>query len=240
AVTMLAPPSNRQLKLPNNLHRSTDAVSRSRPAWPSANALRQLAFTQAHRPRRSNPHRFSIPRFPPLEVFRRRPPEYRAITVSGRHPKTFTKVDVVQIYIRSRSMAPKRNLWRHRRAITMISFLSGLPLWYSGIVVVGLPMVLAMVGSILVRRYVTLEKLAENNEVAGFKFAVVGVLYAVLLAFAIVVVWERFSNAENNVATEAGAAANIYRLSHGINGQPGMALRGALTNHLRSLISHAS
>src|SRR5262249_50719018 len=37
---------------------------------------------------------FSIPRFPPLEVFRRRPPEYRAITVSGRHPKTFTKAAV--------------------------------------------------------------------------------------------------------------------------------------------------
>src|SRR5215831_14096452 len=73
AQTVLAQTSNRQLKLPNNLHRSTDAVSRSRPAWPSANALRQLAFTQAHRPRRSNPHRFSIPRFPPLEVFRRRP-----------------------------------------------------------------------------------------------------------------------------------------------------------------------
>src|SRR5262249_49365962 len=97
AVTMLAPPSNRQLKLPNNLHRSTDAVSRSRPAWPSANALRQLAFTQAHRPRRSNPHRFSIPRFPPLEVFRRRPPEYRAITVSGRHPKTFTKCQELRL-----------------------------------------------------------------------------------------------------------------------------------------------
>jgi Na+/melibiose symporter-like transporter len=106
----------------------------------------------------------------------------------------------------------------------MISFLAGLPFWLSGILVVGLPTVLAMVGPILVRRYVTLEKLAENNEVAGFKFAVVGVLYAVLLAFAIIVVWERFSNAENNVATEAGAAANIYRLSHGINGQPGMAV----------------
>jgi hypothetical protein len=94
-----------------------------------------------------------------------------------------------------------------------------------------------MLGPILVRRYVTLEKLAENNEVAGFKFAVVGVLYAVLLGFAIIVVWERFSDAENNVAKEAGAAATIYRLSQGINGQPGTALRGALTNYLRAVIS---
>src|SRR5215475_13242598 len=103
----------------------------------------------------------------------------------------------------------------------MISFLAGLPLWLSGILVVGLPTVLAMVGPILIRRYVTLEKLSENNEVAGFQFAVVGVLYAVLLAFAIIVVWERLSDAENNVAREAGAAATIYRLSQGINGQPG-------------------
>ena len=63
----------------------------------------------------------------------------------------------------------------------------GLPLWLSGMLIVGLPTVLAMFGPIIVRRYVTLETLTKNNEVAGFKFAVVGVLYAVLLAFAIIV-----------------------------------------------------
>ena len=110
----------------------------------------------------------------------------------------------------------------------MISFLASLPLWLSGLLVVGLPTVLAMFGPVLVRRYVTLEKLEKNNEVAGFEFAAVGVLYAVLLAFAIIVVWERFSDAETTVATEAGAAANIYRLSQGINGQPGIVLREPL------------
>ena len=119
----------------------------------------------------------------------------------------------------------------------MISFLTGLPLWLSGMLIVGLPTVLAMFGPTVVRRYVTLEKLAENNEVAGFKFAVVGVLYAVLLGFAIIVVWQRFSDAENNVAREAAAAATIYRLSQDINGQPGIALRGALTNYVRAVIS---
>jgi hypothetical protein len=119
----------------------------------------------------------------------------------------------------------------------MISFLTNLPLWLSGLLLVGLPTVLAMFGPILVRRYVTLEKLEKNNEVAGFKFAVVGVLYAVLLAFAIIVVWERFSDAENNVATEAGAAANIYRLSQGLSREPAIALRGALTNYLKAVIT---
>ncbi len=75
---------------------------------------------------------------------------------------------------------------------------------------------LAMAGPIVVRRFVSLERLRANNEVAGFKFATVGVLYAVLLAFAVVVVWEKFSQAENEVANEAGAAATLYRLWDGI------------------------
>ena len=74
----------------------------------------------------------------------------------------------------------------------MVSFLQNQSLWLSGLLLVGLTTGLAMLGPILVRRYVTLERLTANNEVAGFKFAVVGVLYAVLLAFAIIVVWEKF------------------------------------------------
>jgi hypothetical protein len=56
---------------------------------------------------------------------------------------------------------------------------------------------------------VSLERLSSNNEVAGFKFATVGVLYAVLLAFAVIVVWEKFSAAEDHVALEAAAAATL-------------------------------
>jgi hypothetical protein len=119
----------------------------------------------------------------------------------------------------------------------MISLLTSLPLWLSGLLVVGLPTALAMVGPVFVRRHVTLERLTTNNEVAGFKFAAVAVLYAVLMAFAVIVVWERFSEAESNVAKEAGAAATIYRLSQGISGEPGNALRAALTNYLKVTIS---
>lgn len=119
----------------------------------------------------------------------------------------------------------------------MISFLTGLPVWLSGLLLVGLTTVLAMVGPRLVRRYATLKELTANNEVAGFKFAVVGVLYAVLLAFAIIVVWEKFNDAESMVAREAGATANIYRLSQGLGDGPGSALRKALGNYLKVTIA---
>ncbi len=96
---------------------------------------------------------------------------------------------------------------------------------------------LAMFGPVFVRRRIELERLSANNEVAGFKFATVGVLYAVLLAFAVVVVWEKFSNAEDAVAAEAGAAATIYRLSNGVPGPAGADLRATMTRYLQDAVA---
>ena len=62
-----------------------------------------------------------------------------------------------------------------------MNFLTTQPLWFSGIILVGLTTIIAMFGPVVVRRRVSLEKLRTNNEVAGFKFATVGVLYATLI-----------------------------------------------------------
>jgi len=110
-------------------------------------------------------------------------------------------------------------------------FLTTRPVWVLSLLVLLLT-ALAMAGPFLVRRQVELERLTVNNEVAGFKFATIGVLYAVLLAFVVVVVWERFNDAEHAVAREAGAATTIYRLAWGIEGEPGNGLREALSGYL--------
>jgi Na+/proline symporter len=94
-----------------------------------------------------------------------------------------------------------------------------------------------MLGPALVRRFVALDRLTINNEIAGFKFATVGVLYAVLLAFVIIVVWERFTEAELDVVHEAGAAENIYRLSQGLGDRNGADLRNAVAAYLKSAIA---
>ena len=117
----------------------------------------------------------------------------------------------------------------------MSLFLSGLPLWAAASLLVVLPTIAAMCGPILIRRRVGLERLATNNEIAGFKFATVGVIYAVLLAFAVIVVWEKFTEAETAVVQEAGAAATLYRLASGPEPEA-VATRAALTNYLRLAI----
>ena len=110
------------------------------------------------------------------------------------------------------------------------------PLWISGTLLVVVPTMLAMAGPVIARRVIGLERLATNNEVAGFKFATVGVLYAVLLAFVVIVVWEKFSDAETDVSREAGAAATLYRLVGGIEAPTQQAVRDHLTAYLTSVI----
>jgi hypothetical protein len=115
-------------------------------------------------------------------------------------------------------------------------FLAALPLWLAAILVVLLPTAVAMCGPFLVRRHFGLERLTTNNEIAGFKFATVGVIYAVMLAFAVIIVWERFSDAEAAVVQEAGAAATVYRLAAGAEPQA-TATRAALTRYLELVIA---
>ena len=115
--------------------------------------------------------------------------------------------------------------------------LTTLPLWLSALLIVALPTAIAMIGPFVVRHFVPFKRLHSNNEVAGFKFATVGVLYAVLLAFAIIVVWEKFNDSENVVAKEAGAAATIYRLSDGLSAERRTALRGVMNAYLSAAIA---
>ena len=77
-----------------------------------------------------------------------------------------------------------------------------------------------MCGPVLIRRRITLERLVSNNEIAGFKFATVGVIYAVLFAFAVIVVWQKYSEAETAVVQEAGGAASSFRLAAGLKHFP--------------------
>jgi hypothetical protein len=119
----------------------------------------------------------------------------------------------------------------------MIFFLTTQSVWVSGAIIVGLGTVLSMLGPILVRRYVGVQRLTANNEIAGFKFAAIGVLYAVLLALATIAVWERFSNAEVDVVNEAGAAENIFRLSQGLSDKARATVRSSVANYLKAAIN---
>ncbi len=106
-----------------------------------------------------------------------------------------------------------------------------------GLVIIGGSAAVAMICPLIIRRRVSLEEIAANNEVAGFKFAVVGVVYAVLLAFAVVVVWDKYAEAERAVVDEAGAAATLYRLFDALPPDRQAMLQTTLSAYLDTVIA---
>jgi hypothetical protein len=61
-----------------------------------------------------------------------------------------------------------------------------------------------------VARWIPHTKRVPQNDVAGFIFAGVGVLYAVLLAFVVIAVWENTDSAKATTFREADALAGVY------------------------------
>ena len=72
----------------------------------------------------------------------------------------------------------------------------------------------AVVGLVLVQRLVPAEVRQHHNDVAGFIYAALGVIYAVLLALVVIAVWEEFGRARVTVESEANALAEIFWLAH--------------------------
>lgn len=84
-----------------------------------------------------------------------------------------------------------------------------------GAVAVIVAIACTLAGLILVRRSVRLGRLQDHHEVAGFFIGVLGVIYAVLLAFVVIVVWEQFNESAATVDIEAGQISDVFWLAEG-------------------------
>ena len=83
-----------------------------------------------------------------------------------------------------------------------------------GVLVVCGASVAAVVGLALVQRLVPATIRQAHNDVAGFIYAALGVIYAVLLALVVIAVWEEFGRARVTVESEANALAEVFWLAH--------------------------
>ncbi len=77
----------------------------------------------------------------------------------------------------------------------------------------------------------------SNNQVAGFIFAAVAVIYGVLLAFIVVVVWQTFDDTRKIVQHEANAVMDLYHFSWEIPEPYGESLRVALKDYTTGIIN---
>jgi tryptophan-rich sensory protein len=77
-------------------------------------------------------------------------------------------------------------------------------------------MALAVAIHALIQRRFTSDVLRRHNDVAGFIFAAVGVIYAVVLGFVVVVVWEKHNATEALVQDHINAISDLYRVVGGL------------------------
>src|SRR3954451_7047244 len=86
----------------------------------------------------------------------------------------------------------------------------------TGLFLVALAVVVAVVGLVLVQRLVPTERRKQHNDVAGFIYAVLGVAYAVLLGLMLIAVWEKWNAAETVTTEEANELAGIFYFAHAL------------------------
>lgn len=109
-------------------------------------------------------------------------------------------------------------------------------LWLLGVSMVGGAVGLSVGGLWVVRRSVSPALLREHHDVAGFILAIVGVIYAVLLAFAVLVVWEQFEDAKIVAERESNALVDVYRMAFGFPAPEAVRLRTDLRAFATSVI----
>jgi hypothetical protein len=119
----------------------------------------------------------------------------------------------------------------------LTTLIYAIPAWLGFVLIVAVSATLACGGHVLVRRSFPSTDFIEHNEVAGFIFAVVGVFFAVLLAFLTVIVWENFAQAEQRAQSEVDAATDVWRLSRHLRPPDARPLRADLRRYTESVIA---
>ena len=111
------------------------------------------------------------------------------------------------------------------------------PTWLWGTVVVVLFTGVSCAGLLAFHRLVHVNVRRAHNDLAGFTIAVIGVLYAVLLAFIAIATWESFTKASDLVESESDYAGGIYLDTKGLPDAKGKPIRDAAARYVSVVIN---
>lgn len=104
--------------------------------------------------------------------------------------------------------------------------------------------VAAVVGGVLVswgflwaaRRWMVVPQVTPSNDVMGFIYATIGVLYSVIFAFVVVTTWQQFEDARGLEDAESHAVADLFRLLPGLPAAEHEAARATLVEYVQTAI----
>ena len=91
------------------------------------------------------------------------------------------------------------------------SLLLHFPSLWLGAFIIAVSVVLSITGLVIVRRYISHQKLKTHNDIAAPIFGTIGMAYTVLLAFVVVVAWQGFDKSSQNAEKEANSLISLAR-----------------------------
>jgi hypothetical protein len=97
--------------------------------------------------------------------------------------------------------------------------------------------VLVVLAQIAVKRLPIARHFMKMNDIIGFYLNLIGVLYAVALAFIMVAVWENFDQTQRLTDQEEGALEGITYLAHGLPGNFGTQIQDRTRTYAQTVIS---
>lgn len=112
-----------------------------------------------------------------------------------------------------------------------IEIINDVPVWAIAVAVIGTSVIFSVGLQLLTRWRSGIDCLVLNHEVAGFKYAVVSVAYAVLLAFVVIGVWGELVRTEHALGAEAERFYNLYQISYNFPEEAGGKIRQALVDY---------
>jgi hypothetical protein len=94
----------------------------------------------------------------------------------------------------------------------------------------------AVIGFRIALRYRPQDRIEAHNDTYGVYFSMVGLLYAILLAFVVVVAWEQFNSAEESTHTEVTRLSNLFRDSEPLPATDQNRIQNALVVYVQNVI----
>ena len=99
--------------------------------------------------------------------------------------------------------------------MNIIDVIYSLPTWLLALIIVSLTTGYSVGGLLIIRRRWPWAMRPEHCDLAQVVSSIAGVMYALILGFVTVAVWQGFDKAQNVVELEASAVGDLIRTAHG-------------------------
>jgi hypothetical protein len=119
----------------------------------------------------------------------------------------------------------------------MVELVYTMPTWAVGTAIVAVTSGFAVVGLALVNRFMAPGIRERHNNVANPITNIVAVVYAVMLAFLVIAVWQDFGKADETAQHEASSVSDVYRAARVYPEALQRRVRTGLEDYVRLVIS---